>query len=67
MPDALLKRYWSKGARWCGLYHEDEIFELRLYDRARLIALWPCESSERARELAVVWREHPPRWPPFER
>ena len=64
MPEAL-KRYWSTGTRWCALYDEDGIFELRLYDRARLVALWPCESSDRAFELAVVWREHPPPWPPF--
>jgi hypothetical protein len=65
MPEALLKRYWSTGTRWCALYDEDGIFELRLYDRARLVALWPCENSDRAFELAVVWRQRAPSWPPF--
>jgi hypothetical protein len=52
---AALKRYWNTGTRWCALYYEDGTLEL---------ALWPCESTDRAFELAVVWREAPPRWPP---
>ena len=35
----LLKRFWSTGDRWCVLWYEDHVFELRLYERGRLIAL----------------------------
>jgi len=61
---AALKRYWNTGTRWCALYYEDGILELRVYDRGRLVALWPCESTDMAFALALVWREAPPRWPP---
>jgi hypothetical protein len=64
MMAGALKRYWTTDTRWCALYYEDGMFELRLYERARLVALWPCENSERAFELSVVWRENPPKWPP---
>jgi hypothetical protein len=60
----LLKRFWSTGDRWCVLWYEEHVFELRLYERGRLIALAPCPDPERAFELSVVWRHHPPPWPP---
>jgi hypothetical protein len=61
----LLKRFWSTGERWCVLWYEDDVFELRLYERGRLIALEPYARPERAFELSIVWRDHPPPWPPY--
>jgi hypothetical protein len=61
----LLKRFWSTGERWCVLWYEDDVFELRLYEKGRLIALEPCATPERAFELSIVWRDNAPPWPPF--
>ena len=59
-----LTKFWSLDTRRCVLWYEDEVFELRLYDKGKLVALVPCDTPERAFELSVVWRHHPPVWPP---
>jgi hypothetical protein len=60
----LLKRFW--GQVTAGVSSgEDDVFELRLYEKGRLIALEPCAKPERAFELSIVWRHSPPSWPPF--
>jgi hypothetical protein len=51
MP-AAVRRYWRNGTRWCALFYVEDMFEIRIYDGTALIALWPCESSQRA----VNWR-----------
>jgi hypothetical protein len=61
----LLKRFWSTGDRWCVLWYEDDVYELRLYHKGKLVALEPCPKPETAFELSVAWRENPPRWPPY--
>jgi hypothetical protein len=65
MP-AAIRRYWRNGTRWCALFYVEDRFEIRIYDGTALIALWPCESSQRAVELALAWHDNPPTWwPPF--
>ena len=44
---------------------DDDVFELRLYEKGRLIALEPCATPERAFELSIVWRDNAPPWPAF--
>ena len=61
---AILKIYWQTGTRKCLLCREGESVELRLYDGNDLVAMWPCDNFLRAAELAAVWLEHPPTWPP---
>jgi hypothetical protein len=51
--------------RRCLLCVEEDFFELRLYDRGKLVALWPCESIGQAFDLATIWADNPPQWPPY--
>jgi hypothetical protein len=59
----VIKEFWTKDERRCVLCFEDTL-EIRLYEKGQLVAMWPCEKYERAFELSIVWRHHPPRWPP---
>jgi hypothetical protein len=61
----LLIRFWSTDQRRCVLWFEDDVFELRLFERGKLIALEPCADPETALELSVRWRHDPPKWPPY--
>ena len=66
MPGSrLLIRCWGTEVRRCVLWYEDDVLEVRLYDKGQLVALQPCETLEQVFDLSVLWRQHPPRWPPF--
>ena len=63
--DLHLIDFWAISDRRCVLFSVERELELRLYDRGGLIALEPCETAGDALDLARVWRETPPAWPPF--
>ena len=60
-----LFRFWSTGTRRCVLVSVDHQLELRLYDRRNLVGLALCNTGREAMEIATLWQEHPPTWPPF--
>jgi hypothetical protein len=64
MP-AAVRRYWKVGTLWCALFQDEGIFEIRLYDGTALIALWPCETSQTAVDVALAWYDSLPTWPPY--
>jgi hypothetical protein len=62
----VVKRFWTKGECRCVLFQEGSDLELRVYERGRLVALRPCDSVQKAVELATVWYDYPPSdWPPY--
>jgi hypothetical protein len=65
MATGVVKRLWANRNRRCVLSADGEWLELRLYERGHLVGLCVCPSVERALELALVWYDHPPTWPPF--
>lgn len=58
-------KIWGEGTRRCVLVGVGEQLELCLYDKRDLIGLALCETGAEAIDLALVWQEHPPTWPPF--
>src|SRR5205085_5309138 len=65
MATGVVKQLWANENRRCVLTADGDWVELRLYQRGHLVGLCVCPSVERALDLAIVWYDHPPTWPPL--